>query len=782
MNIYESENTKSKEELEIGIYLGIKKVQNKEEKEYFSISNNKTKFDLFDENKKTNEAITLNPNYIFEQSQYENCIMYENICRNTVNDIINQHKRHIFLTYGLTKTGKKTTIFGEENSSSNKNSRGLVFRLVEDLLNKINEKDKDKISLTYNFFCLFQNKTLDFSKLKSKDYENINEDDLIKQFETVKPTKDYELEMNRIPIFTIEDFISSVMKPLYMLYRLEPYDNKIFSRSSLILNIQLSNENENLNININNNSNNNNPQVKHTNICFCSMSSADVKIESQVFNLNKTRHVINTNADMINIIQLFQELNKNDFSIEKYFKNNTIPSYLVSVLKNNFLIKTNFKIIGCIFPAPYYYSKVKDTIMTLKRLNPKQVDRIDFQNNQEREDEENKEAMIYSLSKKLNDSEKEIEKKRNEIERLNEMLKKKDEENRMNMDIISKEIAFEGDISKLYKKNKEKDKEKDMNKDELIPEFKFVRKIRECMNHNIILQNKIKELEQKIENLKIEKEKIQIEKTVMENDNAMVTMYSKIKESNLLEENKLKLLLNNNKEKDALKRQVDTLTIQVELLKKEINEKTGLYRKLPETLKENLVNKEQLGQMKKEIKKKANIKLMNEIESLKKNHELELNNVRLQFEELIKQKNQIINQYENQKINNSFNSDKKIKEMIGELYHLNEIIEKIIKQYKKKFDMRKFSINTVTPGMFLKIKEEYDKDIVEISMNINKYNFPYLFESIKEFRVISKDEMSNNLIKMKKDIKFSNVYNSSLLKNNEKGNYENKSSMPLITK
>jgi hypothetical protein len=120
--------------------------------------------------------------------------------------------------------------------------------------------------------------------------------------------------------------------------------------------------------------------------------------------------------------------------------------------------------------------------------------------------------------------------------------------------------------------------------------------------------------------------------------------------------------------------------------------------------------------------------------------------------------------------------------MIGELYHLNEIIEKIIKQYKKKFDMRKFSINTVTPGMFLKIKEEYDKDIVEISMNINKYNFPYLFESIKEFRVISKDEMSNNLIKMKKDIKFSNVYNSSLLKNNEKGNYENKSSMPLITK
>jgi vacuolar-type H+-ATPase subunit I/STV1 len=302
------------------------------------------------------------------------------------------------------------------------------------------------------------------------------------------------------------------------------------------------------------------------------------------------------------------------------------------------------------------------------------------------------------------------------------------------------------------------------------------------MNHNIILQNKIKELEQKIESLKIEKEKIHIEKTVMENDNAMVTMYSRIKENNLLEENKLKLLLNNNKEKDSLKKQVETLTIQIDLLKKEINEKTGLYRKLPETLKENLVNKEQLGQLKKEIKKKANMKVMNEIESLRKNHELELINVKNQYEEMIKQKNSLISQYEGEKINNLFNSDRKVKEIIAELYNLNDLIEKIIKQYKKRFDMRKYSINTITPGMFLKIKEEYDKDIGEISMNINKYNFPYLFDAIKEYKLSVKDEVNSSLIKMKKEIKYSHVYNSSLLRNKEKGLSEMKSSMPLITK
>ena len=719
------ERKKSTDQVSVEIFLGLKKVLNKDSKDYFSISSDKTVFELYDENKKapSPDTLVVHPSYIFEQNPYENCIMYENVCRNTVNDLLGG-KRQFFMTYGLSKTGKKTIIFGEENSSSNKNSRGILFRLVEDLLLKINSSAEfSKVSLTYNFYCLYQNKILDFNKLKIKDFENITETELLKYFEVVKPTKDYENEVNRSHIFTIDDFIVSVMKPLYMLYRLEPFDNKLFSRSSLIFNLQVSNERDDMN----------NQNVTKTNACFCTMASSESKSEVQVFNLNKTKHSINTNADMINLIQIFKNMNQADFDISKHFKNLVISSYLISVLKNNFLSKTAYKIIGCIFPAPYYHSKVKDTVMILKRLSQKSSDRMEFEQQQENQDE-NKEALIYNLSKKLNDSEKEIDKKRNEIEQLHEQIRFKEDKYNINLDIIKKLLGFDGDINKLLSA-------KDENDQDLL----MARKIKECTTHNSILQNKIKELEQRIINLIKEKDKITVEKAVLENDTAMVTMYAKIKENNISDENKLKFLLEYNKEKDSLKRQNETLLKQIEALKLELNNKSNQFKQLPTILKDNIQGKENTGLIKKDLKLKYELRLKEEIENLKKMHKKEIDGIMQSNSQLVKELEEKICCFESEKINKNFSSEKKITNMQNELFLINDILGNVIRKYKKRFDLRKINIKTIPPGYFISVKEKYDIELEELILNVNKYNYPNLFDAIQQNSNYIKDHKISNV-------------------------------------
>lgn len=777
----------------LNIYLNIKKVQHREGNDYFQVSNDKSKFELFDEIKKTknSDTISLNPTYIFEQNPMENSVIFENVCRNSVSDFL-KGQRQLYITYGLTKTGKKTFMFGEENSLSNLNNRGIIYRFIEKLLlstnkksiqnsnknvnNKISnqklndynntltanfkadtihnknttsiESSEQNYSVSYSFYTNFQSKVLDLCKIKSSDIETISETDLLKQYESIKHNKDYENQLNKIEIYDLDDFIKNINQILWMFYRLEPFDNKLYSRSSFILNIHLFDNKGN----------------KISNVCFCSMAAAESKSINQVFNLKKIKHSINVNTDIIALINILREINKKDISkLKDIFNKN--DSFLITCLKTNFLFPTQTKIIGCIFPAPYNHSNVKDTIMVLKRLSLKNADVSEFDQEPE---EENKDDIIYNLNNKIKNQEKSIDKLKENIFDLKKKIDESEGEYKEKLEVIKKALGFEGDINKLLLNN------------DYLPEAMYARKIRDSFSHNVVLGCTIKDLEANIFNLKKEKEKVLIEKGVLENDMAMVNMYAKIKENNISEENRLKLLLEYNKDKDELKKQNEQLIKKNESLRNEIELRNSQFKQLPDILKDNIIDKKNLGNLRDELQQYYQRELKAELKILKDQSTKEIKLEKAKLQTTIDSQNEIINDYKSKNIKVEYNMELKLKKVYAELVNLHGILSNTVKEYKTTFDLKKVNLTNIPSGQLLQIKNTCDTKIDDLCFQVNKYSYPNLFEALNDkslnlhsnhYHYVNKNTNSTKEGGNHKNS--TNVYNSSNKKHSSSGLHNN---------
>ena len=690
----------------VQVYLRIKKVRHKESKDYFHISNNSTEFALYDEAKKTKtkDTVELSTNYILEEGSTENLLAFENVCRNSLFEVF-QGQRMLYLTYGLTKTGKKSLLFGEENSKTNINSRGLIYRFVDKMLYETKNKQTN-ISIYYNFYCNLSNKVLDFSKLLSiTDLDILTEQELMAMFEDIKLDKDYENEMNKTQINEMGEFMIIIQKVLTVLYKLEVYDIKVFSRSSLILNVQLY-ENDTGN--------------KTSNVCFCAMSAAEMKSSEHNYKMNKIKYCINVNSDSINLIQILKDVNKSDFNRFEYFNNKIYDSFLVYCLKNNFEEPTNARIIGCVFPAPFHYSKVLDTVMVLKRIVANRSDNVcKFD-----DEEENKDDIIYDLSNKVKTQEKTIDKLKDNINEYKTKINNNDIKYKDNLELIKKCFNFEGDIIKLSQ-----------NDNHYSKESQFARKIRDCLSQNKVLQRKLDEKDHTIKDEKNDKERIQIEKTVLENDKAMVMMYNKIKENNITEEKKLKILLDYNKEKEHMKKLNEQLISQNENLRKEMEDKNKQYKDLPDVLKNNNKNRNDIGEMKRELKSNYDKLLKYELRLMKENHAKELSISKNKAELLLRDNKSKIRELEDEVFNHQYSHKNQINKFYEELMNLNDIILRMLKSYRQTFDMRKVNLHNVPNGLFIKIKESLDKQYEELEIKINKYSYPLLFNAFEAKQV-----------------------------------------------
>lgn len=696
---------KNKSNFPVETYISIKKVEHREGNDYYSVSEDKTKIELFEESKKikNNETINLNANYIFERNPLENAVFFENVCRNSVNEFLNG-KRQLILAYGMNKTGKKSNLFGEENSLTNLNHRGIIYRFVEKLLSEVKEKNKkikdDKLTIYYTFTSNYQSKIIDLINLKINDINTITEEELMKFYENIKLSKDYESSVKKLEIFNIDDFVKNVHQILSIYSRLEHFENKLFSRSNFIMTIQIYN----------------NTGERKSTFTFCTMAASESKSINQIFNIKKTKHSISANADIIAIIELLKLLNKNDISKLKEFFNKN-DSFLVGCLKNNFTSECTLKVIGCIFPAPCNQLNVKDTLMIIKRLSNKKADRDDFDKENE---EESKDDIIFGLNNKIKSQDKNIEKLKENIFEMKKKMDQSEIEYKSKLDIIKKAFNFEGDINKL------------LLDDNLLPECKYARQIRDCFSHNYVLSEIIKENESKMKNLKKEKEKIFIEKAVLENDTAMVNMYSKIKDNNELEEKKLRILLEYNNEKDKLRKELDNLRSQNESLKNELNLRNDQFKNLPSILKENVEERVRFGNAKDEIQNYYSNMLKEEGKIVRDKCKKEIEYEKKKLNQIIDEKDELLRIANNKNNKIEYDNNQYLKEIASELVNLHTSLNEVLKEYKQSLDFKKINLNKTPSGMLLKLKDDLDNKLEDIIVQINKRSYPILFKYLND--------------------------------------------------
>ena len=214
----------------------------------------------------------------------------------------------------------------------------------------------------------------------------------------------------------------------------------------------------------------------------------------------------------------------------------------------------------------------------------------------------------------------------------------------------------------------------------------------------------------------------------------MVGIYTKLKEDNLHEENKLKATLAHSKELDMLKSNNEILQKQIEHLKKELEDRAKFIQNLPSLLKDNIEDKKHGYKEKQELKDELEKKFKQTLKESGKNFEKEFKLSAQKYENLLKQKDSEMESFKNEinMIKSRYDVDmSKNGEEQAKIY---ELLTNLLESYKKLFDSRKFGTNpnSITAFTnFLKAKENFDKVTEATIVNLTRYNFPLLFCAIE---------------------------------------------------
>ena len=129
-----------------------------------------------------NKSILFELDKIFTNE--ENSYIYEEVCRDTIIEAF-KGKNFCYLGFGLTHTAKKSTIFGGKDCLTNINTRGIFFRILENLTNIINT-DKTDFSLNISYTAIYANKYMDMSVLFGKNFSDYPESQVLSLFKEFK--------------------------------------------------------------------------------------------------------------------------------------------------------------------------------------------------------------------------------------------------------------------------------------------------------------------------------------------------------------------------------------------------------------------------------------------------------------------------------------------------------------------------------------------------------------------------------------------------------------------
>ena len=203
----------SEESERIKVFLKIKPSL-ASDKIFYNVSTNKKTISLLDnvtlDDPKKSKKIQIDK--IFTHKD-ENSYIYEEIMLNCVKNSLNGDN-FTFISYGDSNSEKHQLIIGTPDSYDNINNRGLLPRLLDSYINKIdsNEILSDTISLNISYILINNNNLIDLSQLmgrENKTLEKITRDELINKYSKEIKIDDkninYLKSIKKIPIDKAND-------------------------------------------------------------------------------------------------------------------------------------------------------------------------------------------------------------------------------------------------------------------------------------------------------------------------------------------------------------------------------------------------------------------------------------------------------------------------------------------------------------------------------------------------------------------------------------------------
>ena len=683
---------------------------------YYQISSDKKSLLLLNNPKIKNEN-EKNEKYSFDKiftENNENSYIYEEIMRNCIQESLSGI-HFSFISYGDSNSENREIIFGKSNCYENINNRGIFPRCLENYIIKISNDKKlnENLALNVSYLMVNNNNLIDLSKfigMESNEILKITANDLLKKYSIEIKNNNTSLinKIKKVPCENIKDILYFLTKFFDNLHNLEMDGTHLLEWSHFTFIIYI---------------NDNNGNIIST-LSFIILGCNDIFSSNSNYNinLNYKNELINIKSDIIKYVNN----NKNETIVNQ----SKLISFLEKISFNEKNIYRQYRIIGTLYPDNDSYLNVKDTIEFLsnckKISNKGKKSRFSILHKRKKSktESEKKDDVIKDLESKIKVQEKKIE----ELNNLVEYKQIKSDVLKVNykkqIECLKEAFNFTGNLDHLLK---------DMTNSK---EKKFTENIRNAIMNNEINENKIKDLQNKIINIKEETKKILTIQGIKNTDEALVKIYTEIKEEKLAYEKQIKLRNEHSKNIEILKEKNKILNELLNSFKKENEIKNDIIKNLPNAFHEKIESKNKIEADEEKITNDIKKHFKKEINDLEKNY-IKENNI------IIKKYENLINQKENQmkKTDNEINEINKKMKMAHsnfekEIYELYKIIDDLITNYKKFFEQKKaFSsdINEIKNFIvYLNIKYEFDKIIDKYEKNVNRFKFPLLFNELDE--------------------------------------------------
>ena len=730
----------------IKIYLKVKEPLN-DDKPYYNINLENNIFTLYDPIIKSpsEKSAIFEFDKIFTQNN-ENSYIYEEICRDSVNNALNGESI-TFISYGETSSDKINVIYGDyEDSYTNINNRGIFPRFLEQLISNINDNEEYKNNYSINLSYMLVNniKVVDLSNYMGKEISHLNEEQIFNNGIYInKNNKDMLSSIKKVPTENVGDVVFFINKIFTLLEKLNDNSNYhllSWSHFSFLVYItdnngkNISNINficlngsEQLNLTKNNDNIINHSESKKKEVIKLTKSTVDTQ-----FTYDSIINSISNNG-YINNIEIPENEIEDDICLSK------LTILLNKVSFGNKVKNIKFRIIGSICPNTGFYNNVKDTLMFLfenkkilrkknmlnmkKIINNNQNDK-DNNNNKDNEKDQNKQKeleydhrkddQIFELENKIKSQSKKISDLNDKINNKNEKILMLEKNYKKQVDVLKNYLNFNGDVNILLSGN------------EYTKEAKLARSIRDAKDNLIYYKEKNIELEKQLKESKELVKKLRTQKEIKETDKTMLTYYSNLKNNKEAYEKEIKLKNQFSAEINKLQEMCENQKKIINELNKEIENKNKIIFGLPELMQKNSAENLNINNIKEDVKKKIENHFKKEISGIEKNHLNEIKILKEKYENLLKQKDLIIKDNNNEINRINKNYENEVKNYSEEIIKLDEILMKIINEYKILFKTKK--IKDLVG--YINSTNEYDIIITENEKKINNFSFPLLYNSL----------------------------------------------------
>ena len=732
----------------IKIYLKVKEPLN-DDKPYYNINLENNIFTLYDPILKSpsEKSAIFEFDKIFNQNN-ENSYIYEEICRDCVNNALNGESI-TFISYGETSSDKINVIYGDyEDSYTNINNRGIFPRFLEQLISNINDNEEYKNNYSINLSYMLVNnvKVVDLSNYMGKEISHLNEEQIFNNGIYInKNNKDMLSSIKKVPTENVGDVVFFINKIFTLLEKLNDNSNYhllSWSHFSFLVYItdnngkNISNINficlngsEQLNLTKNNDNAINYSESKKKEVIKLTKSTVDTQ-----FTYDSIINSISNNGYINNI-----EIPDNEIEDDTCLSKLTILLNKVSF--GNKVKNIKFRIIGSICPNTGFYNNVKDTLMFLfenkkilrkkNMLNMKKIINNNQNNNnnnnnnnkdnekdqskhKELEYDHRKDDQIFELENKIKTQSKKISDLNDKINNKNEKILMLEKNYKKQVDVLKNYLNFNGDVNILLSGN------------EYTKEAKLARSIRDAKDNLIYYKEKNIELEKQLKESKELVKKLRTQKEIKETDKTMLTYYSNLKNNKEAYEKEIKLKNQFSAEINKLQEMCENQKKIINELNKEIENKNKIIFGLPELMQKNSAENLNINNIKEDVKKKIENHFKKEIAGIEKNNLNEIKILKEKYENLLKQKDLIIKDNNNEINRINKNYENEVKNYSEEIIKLDEILMKIINEYKILFKTKKLK-DLVG---YINSTNEFDIIITENEKKINNFSFPLLYNSL----------------------------------------------------